>query len=355
MRHGFVAFLALSLLGLGLTGCGLFRVEQREPWRAQAEEACLSQRLVQPSAYMALSSKIDGLGVCGMDYPFKVSAFNNGEVGLKSKVTLACPIIPRIDTWLDEIVKPAAMMYFGVPVVDVKAGSYSCRPRNNRRGAKLSEHSFGNALDVMGFVLADGREVSIVKGWKGNPDEQEFLRETFVGACRYFTTVLGPGSDAFHYDHLHLDLARHDPRGERRVCKPILKFEPRIDPERSREVLQSVARSGDLSPVDLEQDMPEGEGYEPAPPASSVRSPMAPPPVSAPVSPPLAPRYSANAGYAADLPGPGAGPSRTAPAQSYAQPPLRPMSRAPEQTYAPPAIGRPRTGEPMVLNSHGIY
>src|SRR3712207_7283490 len=97
MRRGLVAFFALSLVGLGVTGCGLFRFEQREPWRAQAEEACLSQRLVQPSAYMALSSKIEGPGVCGMDYPFKVSAFNNGSVGLKSKVTLACPIIPQIE------------------------------------------------------------------------------------------------------------------------------------------------------------------------------------------------------------------------------------------------------------------
>ena len=188
--------------------------EQREPWRAQAEEACLAQRLVQPSAYMALSSKIDGPGVCGIDHPFKVAAFTGGSIGLKSNVTLACPIIPRIDTWLDEIVKPAAMMYFGVPVLDVKAGSYSCRPRNNQRGAKVSEHAFGNALDVMAFILADGREITVVKGWRGDPAEQEFLREAFVGACRYFNTVFGPGSDSFHHDHLHLDLARHNPRGD---------------------------------------------------------------------------------------------------------------------------------------------
>ncbi|MBF9197245.1 extensin family protein [Microvirga terrestris] len=340
MRRGLVAFFALSLIGLGVTGCGLFRFEQREPWRAQAEEACLSQRLVQPSAYMALSSKIEGPGVCGMDYPFKVSAFNNGAVGLKSKVTLACPIIPQIDTWIDEIVRPAAKMYFGVPLADIKAGSYSCRPRNNQRGAKLSEHSFGNALDVMGFALVDGREVSVVKGWRGtDPVEQEFLREVFVGACRYFTTVLGPGSDTFHYDHLHLDLARHDPRGQRRICKPILKFEPRIDPEKSQEILQSAAAAGDLAPVDLEQDVPEGEAYIPPAPAPA-------PALAAPVAPP--PRYSSSNGYAADLPGPSA--SRTAP-PSYPAPPRRP----PEQTYLPPRPqGRPANA-PMVLNSHAIY
>jgi hypothetical protein len=110
MRHGFVVFFALSLVGLGLTGCGMFRFEQREPWRAEAEQACLSQRLVQPSTYMAQSSRIDGPGACGMDHPFKISAFANGEVGLRSRVTLACPIIPRIDQWLDEIVRPAALM-----------------------------------------------------------------------------------------------------------------------------------------------------------------------------------------------------------------------------------------------------
>jgi len=351
MRRGLVAFFALSLVGLGLTGCGLFRFEQREPWRAQAEEACLSQRLVQPSAYMALSSKIDGPGVCGMDYPFKVSAFNNGAVGLKSKVTLACPIIPRIDTWLDEIVKPAAEMYFGVPLADIKAGSYSCRPRNNQRGAKLSEHSFGNALDVMGFILADGREISVVKGWKAaDPVEQEFLREAFVGACRYFTTVLGPGSDAFHYDHFHIDLARHDPRGERRICKPILKFSPRIDPERSREVLQSAASSGDLAPVDLEQDVPEGEAYiPPAPPPS--------PSLSAPVPP--VPRYSSGSGYAADLPGPNGGSARPqapqAYPQAYPQAPLPPAGHPLEQTYAPPRPQGRSAGQPMMLNSHAIY
>jgi len=229
MRRGLVAFSALTLIGLGVTGCGLFRFEQREPWRAQAEEACLSQRLVQPSAYMSRSSAIDGPGACGISYPFKVTALAGGSVGLSSRGTLACPIIPNIDAWLNEVVQPAASLYFGAAVAEVKSGSYSCRPRNNRSGAKLSEHAFGNALDVMGFRFADGREITVLQGWRGTPVEQEFLREVFVAACSYFTTVLGPGADAHHDNHFHLDLARHDPRGQRRVCKPVLKFAPRLD------------------------------------------------------------------------------------------------------------------------------
>jgi hypothetical protein len=166
MRRGIVAFSALTLIGLGVTGCGLFRFEQREPWRAQAEEACLAQRLVQNTAYMSRSSPIDGPGACGISYPFKVTALAGGTIGLTSKATLACPIIPNIDAWLNEVVQPAASLYFGTTVVDVKSGSYSCRPRNSRSGAKLSEHSFGNALDIMGFHFADGRQVTIVKGWR---------------------------------------------------------------------------------------------------------------------------------------------------------------------------------------------
>lgn len=333
MRRGLVAFFALSLVGLGLTGCGLFRFEQREPWRAQAEEACLSQRLVQPSAYMALSSKIDGPGVCGMDHPFKVAAFNNGSVGLKSKVTLACPIIPRIDTWIDEIVKPAATLYFGVPVVDLKAGSYSCRPRNNQRGAKVSEHAFGNALDVMAFILADGREIAVAKGWKGDPVEQEFLREVFVGACRYFNTVLGPGSDAFHYDHVHIDLARHDPRGTRRICKPVLKFVARIDPERSRLAETQVAPMADLAPIDMDQDIPEemALGHAPETPGSSR------------------PDLASGGGFAADLPGPGHPPGPGMPAP-------RPPAPGPiHQTAIPPAYRATPSGAPLSLNGSGIY
>lgn len=231
MRRVLVASLALSLVGLSLVGCGRFGAEQREPWRTEAEQACLSQKRVQPSAYMSLATEIDGPGVCGISQPFKIAAFASGTVGLSSRVTLGCPIIPQIDAWLVDIVQPAAELYFGTTVAEVRAGSYSCRSRNNQRGAKYSEHAFGNAVDVHSFRLTDGREVTIKKGWNGEPETHDFLREVFVGACRHFTTVLGPGSDAFHYDHFHLDLARHDARGLRRICKPIIKFEPRIDPD----------------------------------------------------------------------------------------------------------------------------
>src|SRR5215218_9670836 len=210
MRRGSVAFSALALIGVGLAGCGLFRSEQREAWRNQAEEACLSRKLVQPTAYMSRMSAIEGPGACGMNHPFKIAAFAQGSVGLASPVTLACPIVPTIDSWLAEVVQPAASLYFGSAVVEVRSGSYSCRSRNGRRGARLSEHSFGNALDVMAFRFADGREVAVVKGWRGAP---------------------GAGVPARGL-HRRLQLLHHRPRAGRRRL-PLRPFPSRPRPARS--------------------------------------------------------------------------------------------------------------------------
>lgn len=303
MRRAIVAFSALTLVGLGLTGCGLNRVEQREAWRTQAEEACLSQKLVTPSAYMSRASEIDGPGTCGISYPFKVAAFGDGSVGLTQKATLGCPIIPRIDGWLDEVVQPAASLYFGTSVVEVKSGSYSCRSRNNQRGAKVSEHGYGNAIDVMAFRFADGREVAVVRGWTGAPEEQEFLREVFVGACTYFSTVLGPGADPFHYDHLHLDLARHDARGQRHICKPLIKFEPRLgNPAVAQSQTRIPVQQAFHQPAPQSQTLAATEDDDPfaaprpvtrsapAPIARPAPAPTpAPTPVSRPASTPSAP------------------------------------------------------------------
>jgi hypothetical protein len=108
----------------------------------------------------------------------------------------------------------------GAPVVELKvAASYSCRPMNGAHGARLSEHGHANAVDISGFVLADGRIVQVKGGWWGAWAERAFLREVHGGACNIFTTVLGPSYDANHRDHFHLDLARHGRDGEGRICK----------------------------------------------------------------------------------------------------------------------------------------
>src|SRR5262249_6788167 len=76
-----------------------------------------------------------------------------------------------------------------------------------QRGARMSEHGFGNAIDISSFTLADGRRITVKQGWRGDDDERAFLREIRKDACAEFMTVLGPGSDSHHGDHFHLDLA----------------------------------------------------------------------------------------------------------------------------------------------------
>jgi len=143
-----------------------------------------------------------------------VNAF--GLVAVKPTATLACPIVSVLDHWLSESVQPAAMRWFGARVVEIKQiSAYSCRGMNGNPNAHISEHAFGNALDIAAFTLADGRRISVETGWKGMPEEQGFLHDVQASACREFTTVLAPGANVYHYNHIHVDLMR-------RVHRPII-------------------------------------------------------------------------------------------------------------------------------------
>ena len=205
-----------------LTACGRLDFASREPWRDAAEERCLRSGELMPSAFAEPLPPIRQKYTCGLEHPFKIAALGQGEVSIQPPARLGCPMNSALNRWLRDVVQPAAYSSFGQPVVGLKnIASYGCRTRNNKRGEKLSEHSFGNALDVKAFYLADGREVSVYGGWKGSPDQQAFLRQVHGGACGTFKTVLGPGSDGFHEDHFHLDLARHDASGDRAYCRPL--------------------------------------------------------------------------------------------------------------------------------------
>jgi hypothetical protein len=142
-----------------------------------------------------------------------------GPVAVKPAATLACPIVSVLDHWLAESVQPAAMRWFGARVVEIKQiSAYSCRGMNGNANAHISEHAFGNALDIAAFTLADGRRISVETGWKGVPEEQGFLRDVQASACREFTTVLAPGSNVYHYNHIHVDLMRRAHRPI--ICQP---------------------------------------------------------------------------------------------------------------------------------------
>ncbi len=142
-----------------------------------------------------------------------------GPVAFKPVATLACPLVSALDRWIIESIQPAAMRWFNQPVVEIKQiSAYSCRGMNGNANARISEHAFGNALDIAAFTLADGRRVSVKDGWRGPAEEQGFLRDVQGAACQMFNTVLAPGSNVYHYDHIHVDLMRRS--SGRAICNP---------------------------------------------------------------------------------------------------------------------------------------
>ncbi|MFC5320816.1 extensin-like domain-containing protein [Bradyrhizobium oligotrophicum] len=339
MTRGVRLYLVGSIVLVSLAGCGRGFFQEREPWRAEAEIACLKSGAVKEGADIVRIDPISGPGMCGADYPLKVAALGEasasygfadeslrppaaiggqprwpvnqqppgypppatyqpqaapqpaypaatsqppaygappgaplqleppiaeddanlppdasypaapyraprtaypsqqpdasprlgpsrgdvvgavGPVAVKPTATLACPIVSALDRWIAESVQPAAQRWFGTKVVEIKQiSAYSCRGMNGNPSAHISEHAFGNALDIAAFTLADGRRISVKDGWIGLPEEQGFLRDVQGGACQQFTTVLAPGSNVYHYDHIHVDLMRRASR--RLICQP---------------------------------------------------------------------------------------------------------------------------------------
>jgi hypothetical protein len=340
MTRGVRLYLVGSFVLVSLAGCGrgFFQTAEREPWRREAEMACLKSGAVHEDVNLVRIDPINGPGICGAEFPLKVAALDNGgtlgfadelrppggipnasqprwpitpsypaetlargpvyqggtsqgaasqgpislsppgiepaeeddvempgdapsigqnqqryrtpdysqpanrtpidrsplprlgpgqgtsvvslgPVAVKPAATLACPIVSVLDRWMTDSVQPAAMHWFGAPVVEIKQiSAYSCRGMNGNPNAHISEHAFGNALDIAAFTLSDGRRISVKDGWRGLVEEQGFLRDVQGAACQQFNTVLAPGSNVYHYDHIHVDLMRR--ASGRVICQP---------------------------------------------------------------------------------------------------------------------------------------
>ncbi len=204
-------------------------------------------------------------GNCGTPAPIKLKAIGKPEVSLANPALMNCAVAVAVGNWVDRVLQPAAKEIFSSPVVRlVGTGSYTCRNRNGAADGPISEHAFGNAFDVAGFVLADGRTINVLGGWgrvarddasaakvaakvtpakpplapdsryalKGPPvvavaqpvqpaqvastpaadakpeitADARFLRRIHGEACKLFGTVLGPEANDAHRDHLHFDL-----------------------------------------------------------------------------------------------------------------------------------------------------
>ena len=164
-------------------------------------------------------------GGCGAPAPVSVSRV--AGVDLTPAATLTCDMAAALHGWVSGTLKPAARERLKTEVTAIgTATSYACRRRNNSFMGKMSEHGRANALDMAGFTFAEGTKAVAVGGgnWgegilasPGVSRDGSFLEAVRQGACRHFTTVLGPGSDPYHGDHFHVDVLRR--KNDYRICQ----------------------------------------------------------------------------------------------------------------------------------------
>ena len=151
-------------------------------------------------------ASIVGPGECGVRNPLEVRAV--AGVRLSRPAIMTAETAQALESWVSETAIPAFRGEGGGLQELTVAAHYACRTRNNRSGARLSEHALGRAIDISGFVLRDGTRVSVLDGWRSRGDARA-LRRVHRGACGPFGTVLGPDADRFHQDHFHFDVARY--------------------------------------------------------------------------------------------------------------------------------------------------
>jgi hypothetical protein len=141
---------------------------------------------------------------CVMPHPLVVTRLTT-RIDIAPEITINCATALATAKFAKEVMSPAAEKAFGSAIGSIsQASGYVCRPRNGTQ--KLSEHAFGNAIDIASFALANEKTIAVEPA--PPPENEKFLREVRDAACGPFKTVLGPGSDADHSLHLHFDLAQ---------------------------------------------------------------------------------------------------------------------------------------------------
>ena len=166
--------------------------------RALLRQAGLADEPAPPRRSPPSCGYEDGMRLSGRDIGYRPAG-----------LVTSCPVAAALHLFEQRVVEPAARRHLGKGVDQVlHAGSYSCRRLYGRSEGQFSEHATADAVDIIGFRLNGGREVSVLRDWAGNGPEAAFLREVRDGSCRLFSTVLSPDYNQAHRDHLHLDVAR---------------------------------------------------------------------------------------------------------------------------------------------------
>lgn len=193
------------------------------------EEELADERIYQTACPAVLSGAVVAKmlppiaeGACMAQSPLEVTALNltGRTVELTSPIVTNCEMATALADWAEEVDAYArAALDSGLAALQTGT-SYMCRPRVGNGAAFTSEHGFANAVDVVGFTLADGRSIVVKNDWHPMATPAaKLLRQSHGAACGTFTTVLGPEANADHEDHLHLDLGCHGQSCTAQICE----------------------------------------------------------------------------------------------------------------------------------------
>lgn len=228
---------------------------------------------------------IRGPGACGGDDLVRLEAIvlpDKRKVAVKPAAILRCTMAAAVADWVRKDVVPLAAS-LGSTLSDLdNFDSFECRGRNRVVGATLSEHGKANALDVRAIKLANGQSIGLTDRTMSHEVRERVLHSV----CSRFSTVLGPGSDWYHEDHIHLDLAQR--RNDYRICQwnvwdPLPQVAPLLPPERPEEAPpREVAAKPDAkqgaddeaaekSPASADKPAADGNKAQPHKPATKKR------------------------------------------------------------------------------------
>lgn len=180
-------------------------------------EACMA--LLDASGIVFDEAPPRGDGQCSVGDAVRIAPRQSMLSLSPTSVMPSCPVAAGLIAWQTQVVQPAALRLLGSPVARIEhLGSYSCRRLYGRASGGWSEHATADAIDIAGFVLSDGRRVSVLADWADDGEKGAFLRAVRDGGCRVFATVLSPDYNAAHADHLHMDQADRGAMGWR-ACR----------------------------------------------------------------------------------------------------------------------------------------
>ncbi|MEI6643017.1 MAG: extensin family protein [Novosphingobium sp.] len=211
-----LALALASVLPVLLTGCVGAPQPAPRPLRTAASwtppsapegRMCLTNLSQTYASFTPLPDQYYGAG-CSAVGAVKLASLRSdaGMLQLSNLGPVTCPLASTLSGWARFGVDRAAQQILGSPLVRIETmGSYSCR--NIAGTNRLSAHASANAVDVSGFVLADGRRITVLRDWNSDsPQVRAFLGTVRASACKRFGTVLSPQYNAAHRDHIHLEV-----------------------------------------------------------------------------------------------------------------------------------------------------